>query len=68
MANSIIDTIRNSCNCDREQAEEHLNNEINNLRELRDLADLRFDDFQQACANLGLETDYVEYFLNALAY
>jgi hypothetical protein len=68
MANSIIDCISSSCSCGRKQAEEYLDDEIRNLRELRDLADLRFGDFQTACENLGLESDCVEYFINALAY
>lgn len=63
MANSIIDGICSSCNCDRKQAEEYLEDEIRNLRELRDLADLRSGDMEVTCDNLGLEHDYMEYFI-----
>lgn len=63
MAISIIDGICNSCSCDRKQAEEYLEDEIRNLRELRDLDDLRSADMEVACDNLGLEHDYVEYFI-----
>lgn len=67
MANSIIDGICSSCSCDRKQAEEYLEDEIRNLWELRDLDDLRPSDMETACDNLGLEHDYVEYFIHALA-
>ncbi len=67
MTNSIIDGICNSCSCDRNQAEEYLDDEIRNLRELRDLDDLRSGDLEVACDNLGLEHDYVEYLIHVLA-
>jgi hypothetical protein len=35
---------------------------------LKELDDLRQGDLEVACDNLGLEHDYVEYFINALAY
>lgn len=63
MAHSIIDGICSSCSCNRKQAEEYLEDEIQNLRELRDLDDLRSGDMEVACNNLGLEHDYVEYFI-----
>lgn len=68
MATKIINAICNSCNCDQQQAQEFLDDEINNLVELRDLNDLRADDIELACSNLGLDADYVEYFVNVLAY
>ncbi|GAB6008790.1 hypothetical protein [Dysgonomonas reticulitermitis] len=67
MTESIISAIGNSCSCDSRQAQEYLEDEIRNLRELRDLDDLRSGDMEVACDNLGLERDYVEYFINALA-
>lgn len=67
MAHSIIDGICGSCGCDRRQAEEYLEDEIRNLRELRDLDDLRSGDLETACENLGLEHDHVEYFIHVLA-
>ena len=66
MAHSIIDSISYACSCSQQQAQQYLNNEIESLRELKDLDDLRSSDFEAACANLGLENDYVEYFLNVL--
>ncbi|MDR1501209.1 MAG: hypothetical protein LBT43_01970 [Prevotella sp.] len=67
MTGSIISAISNSCGCDSVQAQEYLDDEIGNLRELKELDDLRYSDMETACDNLGLEHDYVEYFVNALA-
>jgi hypothetical protein len=67
MAKSIIDRISNSCSCSHEEAEEYLEGEIRNLRELVELGDFRFSDMETACESLGLENDYVEYFINVLA-
>ena len=41
--------------------------EIRNLRELQEVDDLREDDIEMACSNLGLDLDYQEYFINRLA-
>jgi hypothetical protein len=67
MAKSIIDRISNSCSCSREEAKEYLESEIGNLRELMELGDFRFRDMETACESLGLDNDYVEYFINVLA-
>lgn len=67
MENLIIKKICNSCHCNKQQAREFLNDEISNLRELRDLEDLRYSDMELACSDLGLENDYVQYFINVLA-
>ena len=67
MARSIIDAICNSCSCDSKQAQEYLNDEADNLRDLQGLNDLRFSDIEVACENLGLEHDFVEYFISVLA-
>lgn len=67
MENPIIRTICNSCSCNETEAQEYLDDEIRNLRELRDLNDLRYEDMEQACADLGLENDCVPYFINVLS-
>ena len=67
MANSIIDMVCNSCSCNKQSAEEHLNDEIRNLNELKELDDLGYSDLESACESLGLDYDCVEYFINALA-
>lgn len=67
MENSIIRNICNSCSCNEQEAREYLDDEVRNLRELRDLDDFRYSDIELACTNLGLENDYVEYFISVLA-
>ena len=67
MATTIIENICTSCGCTAEQAREYLDDEVRNLRELCDQNDLREDDIELACSNLGLESDYMDYFINRLA-
>lgn len=67
MENLIIKRICNSCSCDESEAQEYLNDEIRNLQELRELDDFRYSDMEQACSNLGLENDYVQYFIGVLS-
>lgn len=67
MENPIIRRICNSCSCNETEAQEYLDDEIRNLRELSDANDLRYEDMKQACAGLGLENDYVQYFINVLS-
>ena len=68
MEDSIIESICNSCNCSELQAKEYLQDEIQNLEDLRDLNDLRYEDFITACENLGVENDYTIFFINALTF
>lgn len=67
MGESIITLICNSCSCDKTEALEYLESELKHLRELQELDDLREDDIEMACSNLGLDLDYQEYFINRLA-
>ena len=67
MENSIIRRICNSCSCNETEAQEYLDDEIRYLRELSGSDDLRYGDMEQSCADLGLENDYVQYFINVLA-
>ncbi|MFS2717029.1 hypothetical protein AAH068_19165 [Bacteroides uniformis] len=67
MATTIIESISKSCCCTAEQAQEYLDSELRYLRELGEADDLRHDDFETACSNLGLENDYIEYFINRVA-
>ena len=53
MARNIIDLICNSCSCGKEEAQEYLDDEIRNLQELQEDNDLRSEDFEIACSNLG---------------
>lgn len=67
MQTNIIELIGSSCSCSQTEAQEYLDSEIRNLRELQELDDLREDDIEMACSNLGLDLDYQEYFINRLA-
>ena len=63
---NIVEKICNTCSCNIEEAQEHLDNELRHLRELVELDDLRSDDISTSCSNLGLESDYEIYFINQL--
>ena len=67
MAIGIIEAICGGCSCDEEQAQEYLCDEMRYLRELREVNDLQQSDIAMACSNLGIEADYEEYFVQALA-
>ena len=67
MQTNIIELIGNSCGCSHREAQEYLDSEVKYLRELQEVGDLRGDDIEMACSNLGLDLDYQEYFINRLA-
>ncbi|WP_342992578.1 hypothetical protein [Bacteroides uniformis] len=66
MQTNIIELIGNSCGCSQTEAQEYLDSEVKYLRELQEVGDLRGDDIEMACSNLGLDLDYQEYFINRL--
>ena len=66
MQTNIIELICGSCSCSQTEAQEYLDSEIRYLRELQEVDDLREDDIEMACSNLGLDLDYQEYFINRL--
>lgn len=63
---SIEALVANTCHCTEEKAREYIDDELRWLREVRDSGDLRYADLEVACSDLGIENDYVEYFLSAL--
>ena len=67
MRGNIISPIGSSCGCSQTEAQEYLDSEIRYLRELQEVDDLREDDMETVCLNLGLDLDYQEYFINRLA-
>lgn len=67
MARNIIDLICNSCSCGKEEAQEYLNAEVHYLQQLQEAEDLREEDIETACSNLGLDLDWQIYFINRLA-
>ena len=67
MQGNIISLISSSCGCRQTEAQEYLDSEIRYLCELQEVDDLREDDMETVCLNLGLDLDYQEYFINRLA-
>ncbi len=63
----IIENICVACRCGERRAGEYLAAELRNLRELRDAGALCYGDLETACSGLGLEYDFVDYFMAALA-
>lgn len=63
---NIIASIQVSCNCTEEQAQEYLQAEFRYLEDLQKANDLRYSDFEQTCTNLGLDSDWIPYFINEL--
>lgn len=63
----IVNLISTTCSCDGQTAQEYLEAEVRHLQELQELNNLREDDLYMACSNLGIEDDYVEYFINRVA-
>ena len=55
MQGNIISLIGSSCGCSQKEAREYLDSEIRYLRELQEADDLREDDMETACLNLGLD-------------
>ncbi|WP_028896272.1 hypothetical protein [Prevotella sp. HUN102] len=68
MKKTMIELICKTCCCKLEEASEYLESEVQNLMELQEVNDLRYSDFELACSNLGLENDYIPYFINRLAF
>lgn len=62
----IIDNICNACHCSAAQAQEYLDAEISNLRDFQKANKLRYSDMETACDGLGLDMDYVQYFISVL--
>ena len=65
--NIIIENICTACRCGERRAEEYLAAELRNLRELRDAGALCYGALETACAGLGLDFDYTDYFCRALS-
>lgn len=63
---TILASIQVACNCTEEQAQEYLQAEFRYLEDLQKANDLRYSDFEQACTNLGLDSDWIQYFINEL--
>jgi len=62
----IIKAIMIGCKCSEKEAKEYYRSEVDYLRELASLNDLRYGDFEAACSNLGIDYDYAMDFINAV--
>lgn len=63
----IIEKIMNTCRCkDHEEAEGLLGEEVETLTELCHMGQLRAQDFELACARLGLPAECETYFISIL--
>ncbi len=67
MQGNIISLICNSCGCGQTEAQNTWTPKYGTCAELQEADDLREDDMETACLNLGLDLDYREYFINRLA-
>ena len=65
---TIIQRIAQSCNISLEDAQLELQANIKYLQELLDDKDLRYSDLIQVCQDLGLESDFSEYFVEQLTF
>lgn len=63
---TITENISRSCNCNEIQAQEYLEDELRNLRELQALNDLRYSDLEEACKGLGLDFDWIHDLITTL--
>lgn len=62
----IEELVTKTCHCTKEKAREYIDDELRCLREYADSGDLRYADFEVACSDLGIENDYIEYFMSAM--
>lgn len=58
--NGLIENIINSCGTNSDGTREILEEELECLYELADDWELRFDDFERACFDMGIDLDDIE--------
>lgn len=63
----VVALVAAACSCSEADAKEYIESEVQNLSELAAVNDLRHSDVEEACKSLGLDYDYVEYFIECLA-
>lgn len=62
----IIDAVMKTCRVQRDEAREMIGMEMEKLYELNSMGQLRMEDFNLACANLGLPQEYESFFMENL--
>lgn len=65
---NVIFAISKSCGVSESDALELFNSEVRYLKELAGDNDLRYSDIEQSCADLGIENDYAENFIESVGY
>lgn len=68
MKNRLLESIGLSCGCTKKQSREYLDNEISRLKELLYSGDIDYADIENSCMDLGVETDHIEYLLDAISF
>lgn len=63
---NIVQLVSNSCSCSEDTAREYIEDELRNLDDLLKVNDLKVGDVEMACNNLGLDLDFMDYFIERL--
>lgn len=63
---NIVQLVSNSCSCSEDTAREYIEDELRNLDDLLKVSDLKVSDVEMACNNLGLDLDFMDYFIERL--
>ena len=65
---NLIALVMITCSCSMAQAQEYIDDELRNLTSIAQSEDgLEYRDIEYACENLGVESDWEEFFVNAMA-
>lgn len=64
---NLIALVAITCSCTSAQAQEYVDDELRNLTEIAQSEDgLEYRDIEYACENLSVESDWEEFFVNAM--
>lgn len=59
----IVEEVRRTCRCQADEARELIGTQIEKLCELSNMGQLRQQDFELACAELGISTEFEAFFM-----
>lgn len=63
----IVNAVMHGCNCSESEAREIIESELDNLCDYVQCGDLRPGDIEDACHNIGVDSDYEFYFIERMA-
>lgn len=63
----IVKAVMDGSKCSESDAREYIESELDNLCDYAQAGDLRPGDIEDACHNIGIDSDYEEYFINRMA-